>query len=145
MITTIQLIITIFPFVMAIYYLYQRTGSFINNPEKMFNIIKKNYNKTITIPVKIQENDLVLTVFPSVLLGEKNILVSLVNKTALFRKDLILNLDVFNKGYNSINKEFLIVSKNIKQPDANIDVDLDIWITGNECIRYEIRDATPPQ
>jgi len=136
----IGLIFTILSIVFAFYYLQSRTKKIINEPQKKFNALKSSFNKNIKVDVEVQTNKLELIVFQSVLLGENNVLISLENKMPGSQYQLITNVPIYNRGYDEAKKEFLVFSRNIKQSGTTLDVNLDIWLTENNCIRYEFSD-----
>jgi len=62
------------------------------------------------------------------------------NTTEIFKSQLLTNINVFNRGYDEHNDEFLILERRVTQSSASLDFNLHIWLTSKGCIRYEFSD-----
>jgi hypothetical protein len=132
----IELVLTLLSIFMIVYYIYINTKTLLEKDHnKLFEKMKNKFDNKIKTTVEVQGNELELSVFPSKLLGEANILISLVNKKQF--KTLVSNISAFNRYYDEEKEEFLIYSKHITQKEEQLDFTLKIWLTKTLCIRYE--------
>lgn len=134
----LNIFITIVPLVITIYLLYRRYINFDITPDKDFNKLVKQFNKIVNINFDVQTNKLKLSIFKSILMDEHLLILALTNETS--NKLLITNTTLHNRGYDPIKNEFLLMSKEVLEPDANINISIYIWLTKDLGIRYEIYD-----
>lgn len=136
----LNIIITIISLFVAMYFLYMRYVNFDNTPDREFKQLVKKFNKRVNIDFDVQTNNLKLSVFKSILMGEHMLILALENKTS--NRLLIPNTTLHNRGYDPIKKEFLLMSREVKDTSANIHISIYVWLTSDLGIRYEIYDES---
>lgn len=136
----LNIIVAIVSLFIAIYFLYMRYFNFDNTPDKDFKQLVKKFNKRVNIDFDVQTNKLKLSVFKSILMGEHLLILALKNDTS--NKLLIPNTTLNNRGYDPVKKEFLLMSKEVIDRNANINISIYVWITSDLGIRYEIYDES---
>jgi len=68
------------------------------------------------------------------------LILALENKTS--NRLLIPNTTLHNRGYDPIKKEFLLMSREAKDTNSNINISIYVWLTSDLGIRYEIYDES---
>ena len=136
----LNILVAIISLFIAMYFLYIRYVNFDNTPDKEFKKLVRDFNKSVDISFNVQTNNLKLSVFKSILMGEHMLVLALKNETT--NRLLIPNTTLHNRGYDPSKKEFVLLSREVKDTTNNINISVLVWLTYDLGIRYEIYDES---